>query len=389
MISAAQCSEIVRAYDQQGWHRTGSAVDNDSGEWLVREMQARGVAAELDSFPFTRVDSDPCRVWAGDWQVDGQPMPDGLLPPSGTTLTGVFADSPDMANFALVRIDQHGQSALLDTLSQQPWKAVVAAVEGTTTGLTLRNAWHYDEPRGAPIIQVPASVWERLNAIKEQRVAVNASCGATRSDVTASNVVARVSGSQPSLPPVVVLTPRSGWWNCAGERGGGIAVWLEVARHVRALGLKRDTVFLATTGHELGFIGIQRYLDHDPGLAPDALLWIHLGANIGALESPTVVRSPDESLLRTIQDLERTKLESRFQPEFVVTPQPPGGEAVVVAGARGKYVSLVGRSFSLFHSSEDRWPRATDAEAIALNGRLVLELIQRLDTIEPEQLGTG
>ncbi len=383
MISAAHCSEIVRAYDQQGWHRTGSAVDNDSGEWLVREMHARGVAAELEPFPFTRVDADPCRVWAGDWQVVGQPMPDGLLPPPGTTITGVLSDSPGIASIALVRIDQHGQSALLDSLREQPWKAVVAAVEGTPTGLTLRNAWHYDDPRGAPTIQVPASAWERLNALKAQGVAINASCGATRSEVTASNVAARISGSQPSLPPVVVLTPRSGWWNCAGERGGGIAVWLEVARHVRALGLKRDTVFLATTGHELGFVGIQRYLDHDPGLAPDALLWIHLGANIGALESPTVVRSPDESLLRTIEDLERTKLNSLLQPEFVVTPQPPGGEAVVVAGAGGKYVSLVGRGFSLFHSTEDRWPRAIDAEAVALNAGLVLELILLLDTVEP------
>jgi hypothetical protein len=33
-----------------------------------------------------------------------------------------------------------------------------------------------------------------------------------------------------SLAPVVVITPRSGWWACASERGPGIAAFIELAR---------------------------------------------------------------------------------------------------------------------------------------------------------------
>ena len=380
MTTADRCAEIVRVYDGQGWHRTGTVVDNESASWLVEAMRASGVSAELQPFPFIRVDLDPCRVWSGPWEVAGQPLPDGLLPHPGTMLTGTVAEAPNPESFALVRVDQHGQSSILDWLRLEPWKAIIAVVEGTDTGLTVRNAWHYDNPGGPPIVQVPASSWDHLNQLKADRATVNIACGGRRTEVEASNVIGRVPGRDPNLPPIVVLTPRSGWWHCAGERGGGIAAWLEIARDLRTNGLHREVVFLATTGHELGFLGIGRYLERDPELARRALLWIHLGANIGARESPTVVRSAEQSLLDAILGLDDSAQDQAVRPECEVRPQPPGGEAQVVAAAGGRYVSIVGRGFPLFHSTEDRWPGAINAEAIANNANLLSKLIQRLDS---------
>jgi hypothetical protein len=103
-----------------------------------------------------------------------------------------------------------------------------------------------------------------------------------------------------------VLTPRSGWWHCAGERGGGLAIWLEVARTADQLGLDRDLVFLATTGHELGFLGIKRYFDSDPDLARRAFAWIHLGANIGAAGAQLMIRASDQGLLTVARELAPT-----------------------------------------------------------------------------------
>ena len=51
----------------------------------------------------------------------------------------------------------------------------------------------------------------------------------------AFNVVAVVSRTD-GAPPLVVMTPRSGWWSCASERGGGFACWLEIMRAVRDAG---------------------------------------------------------------------------------------------------------------------------------------------------------
>src|SRR5690606_24249214 len=93
---------------------------------------------------------------------------------------------------------------------------------------------------------------------------------------------ARVAGLQAALPPVVVVTQRSGWWQCASERGGGIAAFLEIAR---AFSLDRqhcDELVTANTGPELGHLGLDQYLHANPGLIREAAVWMHLGANFAA-----------------------------------------------------------------------------------------------------------
>ena len=47
------------------------------------------------------------------------------------------------------------------------------------------------------------------------------------------NVETKVAGSQPRLSPLVVMTPKSSWWQSTAERGGGIAVWLAFAAPFR------------------------------------------------------------------------------------------------------------------------------------------------------------
>src|SRR5207248_11419631 len=61
-----------------------------------------------------------------------------------------------------------------------------------------------------------------------------------RMPASADNVTAAIAGrTDASLPPLVVMTPRSGWYRCASERGGGIAVWLEMMRALQRSPLKR------------------------------------------------------------------------------------------------------------------------------------------------------
>ncbi len=57
------------------------------------------------------------------------------------------------------------------------------------------------------------------------------------------------------------MTPRSGWWQCASERGGGIAVWVEILAAVAAAKPARTVNFVASTGHELGHYGLTHYLE--------------------------------------------------------------------------------------------------------------------------------
>ncbi|MCH8927030.1 MAG: hypothetical protein IH924_12995, partial [Proteobacteria bacterium] len=62
----------------------------------------------------------------------------------------------------------------------------------------------------------------------------------------------------------------SGWWHWAGERGGGIAAWLEVMRSMAETKPERDVLFVATSGHEIGLPGIEKFLGARPGIVRNA-----------------------------------------------------------------------------------------------------------------------
>src|ERR1700680_3485817 len=47
------------------------------------------------------------------------------------------------------------------------------------------------------------------------------------------------------LPPLVIMTPRSGWYRCASERGGGLACWLELTSILSQSTPARDVVFVS------------------------------------------------------------------------------------------------------------------------------------------------
>src|SRR5690606_21195828 len=85
-------------------------------------------------------------------------------------------------------------------------------------------------PVGPPVLQIGHARWADIQTLIASRQPVTLIARARREQVTAFNVSARVAGRDSTLPPVVVMTPRSGWWQCASERGGGIAAFLEIAR---------------------------------------------------------------------------------------------------------------------------------------------------------------
>jgi hypothetical protein len=337
----------------------------------VERLASAGVEGELLPFPFGRIDPSETSVAAGTFRVPGVFLPDSGLPAPDTVIRGVFS----LGSIALVRTEAHGMPSEVEQVRLSGHEAIVVAVAGEPGGATLLNAWRYDDPGDIPIVQVPGEAWSELEAARDAGIPVEVRCGGTRTETSAFNVLATVPGKRSEQSPIVVLTPRSGWWHCAGERGGGLAIWLEVARAARALSLNRDLVLLATTGHELGFLGAKRFFNTDPDLAQHALAWIHLGANIGAKGSRLVVRASDTSLLEVAQQVPELP---RLSPAFEVNERP-AGEAREVFIRGGRFISLVAGGFPLFHSTLDRWPEAIDAQAIATAGTVVLQIINALD----------
>ncbi|WNO52684.1 hypothetical protein [Stakelama saccharophila] len=81
---------------------------------------------------------------------------------------------------------------------------------------------------------------------------------------------------------VAVSTPRSGWFTCAGERGGGIAAWLHIARWAARNAPDHDLAFICNSGHEYQYLGAGESLRAIAPKPRETAFWLHLGANLAA-----------------------------------------------------------------------------------------------------------
>jgi len=194
--------------------------------------------------------------------------------------------------------------------------------------------------------------------------------------VDAFNVETRVKGRNPSLPPVVVMTPRSGWYHCVSERGGGIACWLEMIRRLSENRPNRDVWFVASTGHELGHVGLDHFLDQHPSLVKDAHIWIHLGANFAAAKSPAVHLQSSEKALEALALKAMGK--ENVRPATIMPPgRRPWGEARNIYDGQGRYISLLGLN-GLFHHIDDRWPESVDMKTTVRLVDAFIDIIQHV-----------
>jgi hypothetical protein len=173
-------------------------------------------------------------------------------------------------------------SAVLDAQARGA-AAVVVVTEGPTGDIIALNAHVKRFAWRVPVVQVAGREANRLRALAaERRTVTVATLGKVRPRARATNVIA-TRAALPGAPSgtVVLTTPKSGWFACAGERGSGIAIFLALADHL-ARTSRRALIIAATTGHELQGLGGEALLaSHVP--PPDQVAaWIHIGANVAS-----------------------------------------------------------------------------------------------------------
>ena len=247
---------------------------------------------------------------------------------------------------------------------------------GDPPGLTPINADDFTRPFGPPVLQLSSEHRGALERAAATAANATVSIEMRRTPVKACNVTARIAGRKPALAPVVVMTPRSGWWQCASERGGGLVLFLEIMRAIHAAAPARGVIFTANSGHELGHLGLDHFIHAEPGLVKSAHCWIHLGANFAAAVGPQVrLQASDETLF----DQARAAMAKEDVTPDVETPvgQRARGEARNIFDGSGRYVSLLGGN-GLFHHQNDRWPDAVDAEKTAKLARALSALAVQL-----------
>lgn len=376
----SRISEDFKRWDAIEDHRTATEGDALTAQWLSSELRQLGLAATIDSFAFSRRVLHECYVQCGDQRADGVPLFDGGY----TDATGVSAPLSDLGLASGIGLTPFGPGPwhsgtkdLEQARRKNTHQAIVAVAAGDLVrpGLALLNADHYAQPYGPPVLQVATEHMDWLEAARGAADSVQLVAHVTLEQTKASNVQATIAGTDTSLPPLVLMTPRSAWWTCTSERGGGISLWLECARHFAANQPDRTVILTANTGHELGHVGLKRYLDLVPELVNQAHAWIHLGANFAAVDSELRFQASSSELMS--QGL--AALTASGVTERVVTPlgERPLGEARDIYDSGGDYVSLLGNN-KLFHHPDDRWPEAVDLDrALALN-QAMLDIVDRL-----------
>ena len=358
-------SKMIQEFDAQGWHRTGTTADQESAKWLVNMGQHLGVALTLERFHLNRVAPRECYLEVGERIIQGLPIFDGGF----TAPEGISGSIGFIGSSAQIGLDRVGRAS--GPLGAEPnvefqknrrsnqHEALVAVASGESPGLMASNAPDFCQPFGLPVLQVSSEEEEWLTNQALSNSLAHLVVSAARVESESFNVTGSVAGRNSETPPLIVMTPRSGWWQCASERGAGLACWLEVMRTMSRSRPYRDIIFVATSAHELGLLGLDDFLERRPSLVQESHVWLHFGADIGMETRFSGTDHELQSQTSTVLNASGVKPATPAHVGDTV-----GAESQVVARAGGRVAAIVGHS-PLFHLEADRWPEAIDPEAIS------------------------
>eukprot|EP00930_Biecheleria_cincta_P047490 TRINITY_DN32935_c0_g1_i1.p1 TRINITY_DN32935_c0_g1~~TRINITY_DN32935_c0_g1_i1.p1 ORF type:complete len:456 (-),score=50.78 TRINITY_DN32935_c0_g1_i1:121-1419(-) len=364
--------ETVAQYTRQGVHRTATSVDTLSAAWLADRMeQITGGAAQVrqKSFPTRRLTpsagSISFRTADGSTQTidDGLPMFDCATYTGLEGISGKLGFAGQDCDIAVVRYsdsnDPAPTSEFMQARTSSRHLAVIATCDSCSSGLPVVNAQRFlDGGVGRPTLLLDSKHYETLCKAAERYVDAHLVASMHQETAEAINVEAEVTGTDPCLAPLLLITPRSGWWNCAVERGASLAAFLEVLQMVAASKPKRTCLFSANTGHELGHIGLHHFVSERPSYMKQAHVCIHFGANWGSVH----VNEKDRAVLLQISNdtLQSVAEKALFRhgldyARFSIVPgnKRPFGEARELYDFGANYVSMIGMQNLEFHTKED------------------------------------
>jgi hypothetical protein len=385
----------IRRYESFGIHRTGWTGDDSTTDWLVEELRAAGLDATTDRFSFPRVETRTATLTWGAGpreRAEGVPMYDGGFTDFGG-IDGELVADDDEDLFGKIVVftsalrggaDGNPPRGADETFGALAAAGAVGAVVPTGVGdsIRLRNAEYIERPFALPVLQVAPGEIADLPAAMIVGTEGVLEIDGERLQSNATNVVATIEGADAEVSPLVVMTPKSGWFTCAAERGGGIAVWLALAEHLAASSPRRTVHLLASSGHELHHLGLAHWLRSHTAIARRAAITLHLGASIGARHAAPRFGASTEGWHTAVSDAliaEGVDLDA-------VTPlpagSPGGGEARNIDEVGGRYVSFLG-GHRYFHMPQDTVEQAVDAESVARWARAARTIVDAAQ-VQPE-----
>ena len=362
----------LRAFDNITDHRTASAGDLSTSQWLIASCAEHGMHANHLEYPFARRTIIRAAITLSDGrEITGLPLFDSPdIPPGGISGSAVALSASGTGASGTIGVcrfapqDGHQLTRALHSARSNTRHQVIVAIsagDDVVAGLAVLNAEHYGAPFGPPVLQIASHHAQAIDDAVSLNKPLTVRIESRWESVNATNVDLTIHGRDTSAAPIVIMTPKSGWWTCTSERGGGIAVWLACMRHFSINPARRSLHFTANSGHELGHLGMRRFLSTHPNLLREAEFWVHLGANFASIDSRLLLQAD----LAHRRAMLAGALARHGTRDHDVLPDGarPYGEARVIHEGQGRYLSLLGSS-RWFHHPDDRLHTSVDVERL-------------------------
>ncbi|ALJ16409.1 hypothetical protein [Sphingopyxis macrogoltabida] len=281
----------LKSYAEAGNKQSGGAGDRWTADWAAKRLAAAGFAVERQGFDVPWFEATLSELALEDLKVPlvAQPLAvetgeAGLDAPLRLAETFERLDGA----IAIVRLPYRRWSSLTDRAAREPLADALArgasAVILVTTGPT-GEALLLNTPADRPASDMPLALLAPrlatpvIEAARHSRPARLTLLGRNGTRKAENIIGRRVRAGRPWL---VVSTPRSGWTDCAGERGPGIAIWLALADWMPRVFAQHSLLFVCNSGHEYENLGAS-HIVKDIGPPPsETAFWLHLGANAAA-----------------------------------------------------------------------------------------------------------
>ncbi|MEQ1755490.1 MAG: hypothetical protein ABL973_15315 [Micropepsaceae bacterium] len=278
----------VLKYELFGNHRVGSPGARLALEWIAAELSRAGLVVSSQDFVVPRqyefengvllTGSGSCPVVPHWWPPESH---------SSFELTAPVASSGSArGKFALATLayDQGAylgaaQRATLEAAFAREPAAVLLTIEHPSSEIFTYNVSQEDRPWPVPVILVAPRDQPLLKTAQTsgQQITVRVN-GAYHHKVAARNVIGQCNGG--AKRSIVISTPVTSWFTSTCERGPGIACLLAIARQVNTRWPRANFIFAATSGHEVGHGGMEKFIECGAPTPEATDVWIHLGASL-------------------------------------------------------------------------------------------------------------
>lgn len=375
----------VTAYAGFGDHQTGSPADAMTAAWIGERLASAGFTVSNQIVDSAFFDADIARLTVDGAAVDGLPLHPVTTADKLSAPLALWRESGEQSSMkgaiAVIVLPYARHSALAspviasrlaDAVKRAP-AAIILVTDGPTgeaIALNAADASLFGQRPGlvlgsrdaAPIVRAAASGRQGLLDLRGK--------GGRR---PARNTIGRRDGHGKSL---VVTTPLSGWFRCAGERGTGVAAFLALAETLPKRLPQTAMVFAGLVGHERENVGGRIFVAEAAPMPSETALWVHIGSGFATRDwhetaaglRPLSTADAQRYLIASPDLVPGLKAAMTGQPGFeqtyVADPATAAGESQhILAAGYHRFIGNFGGH--RFHHTRSDGPETTTGELIA------------------------